>query len=114
MFRIGFKSVWDILCTIIGQFLVVCLLVYQRTYQNEVLSNRTGPPKFSRLVGPGPDHLEKECKETLQKSCHILTMLNAHVWLLFESLILSFDKVLIVLKSQSSWRGKIPMYEKQL
>ena len=53
---------------------------------------RTGPN------GPGPDLPEKECDEMLQKTCHILTMLNAHVWFLFESLLLTFYKVLIVLK----------------
>ena len=66
-------------------------------------SDASGPPKFS---GPGPDLPEKECDETLQTTCHVLTMLNAHVWFLFESLLLSFYKLLIVSKSLSSWRER--------
>ena len=55
---------------------------------------RTGPN------GPGPDLPEKECDEMLQKTCQVLTRLNAHVWFLFESFLLSFYKVLIALKSE--------------
>ena len=53
-------------------------LVYQRTWQNEVLQDWTGPPKFSGPSG-------KKCDETLQKTCQILTMLNAHVQFVFVS-----------------------------
>ena len=37
---------------------------------------RTGPN------GPGPDLPKKECDKTLQTTCHILTMLNAHAFFL--------------------------------
>ena len=54
---------------------------------------RTGPN------GPGPDLPEKETDKMVQKTCQNLTMLNAHVWFVFESLLLSFYKVWIILKS---------------
>jgi hypothetical protein len=37
--------------------------------------------------------LEKECDKMVQKACQNLTMLNAHVLFVFESLVLSFQKV---------------------
>ena len=64
----------------------------------------SGPDRTTKILwtgpnGPGPDLPEKECDKMEQKTCQNLTMLNSHVWFVFESLLLSFYKVWIILKS---------------
>ena len=54
---------------------------------------RTGPN------GPGPDLSEKKVIKWCKKTCQNLTMLNAHVWFVFESLLLSFYNVWIILQN---------------
>ena len=64
------------------------------------LVNRASRPDQTTKIfrtgtsGPGPDLPETECDET----CQILTMLNAHVWFVSQSLLLSFYKVLFILE----------------
>ena len=63
-----------------------------------------GPDRTTKIFqtgpnGPGPDLPEKETDEMVQQTFQNLTMLNAYLWLVFESLLLSFYKVWIILKS---------------
>ena len=60
----------------------------------------SGPDRTTQIFrtnpnGPGPDLPEKECDKMVQKTCQNLTMLNRHVWFVFESLVLSFYQCLL-------------------
>ena len=66
-----------------------------------IMKSRPDPTTKIFRAGPNglrPNLLVKEYDETLQKTYQIFTLLKAHVWFVFESLLSSFYRELIILK----------------